>query len=281
MSAIETTSQLLNLLRQKHSQKDGAWIYVEEVPSATGSSYWSGRSFDAVALGCWDSNQRQVIIYEVKASRGDFARELQNPAKRQTAMKLANEFYFVTPHGLVRDDEIPEACGLIVMTKNGAKLRTVKRAQQRHEDRTEIPLAWATALLRHQAKAIEELARSYRYAGKDLTEDDLQVLIREKAPAYVMKEIRDAQLQASKQVQDDVRNRIGELELPIRDALGLDLTAAPGRLNYWQITQALQRRIQHPPMNGVGHMPGQLRRWAAEMDKYLDWAREAKSGDPE
>jgi len=47
------------------------------------------------------------VCYEVKTSRGDFLSELKQPLKRRLGMRYSNEFYFVTPAGLVKAEEIP------------------------------------------------------------------------------------------------------------------------------------------------------------------------------
>jgi hypothetical protein len=53
------------------------------------------------------------VSYEVKTSRADFLAELKRPLKRRIGMRYSNEFYFVTPAGLVTATEIPAECGLI------------------------------------------------------------------------------------------------------------------------------------------------------------------------
>ena len=53
------------------------------------------------------------ICYEIKMSRGDFRTELKNPLKRRIGMRFSNEFYFVTPAGMLDVHEVPPHCGLI------------------------------------------------------------------------------------------------------------------------------------------------------------------------
>ena len=55
----------------------------------------------------------KLVCYEVKTSRADFLAELKHPLKRRIGMRYSNEFYFVTPAGLVNTTEIPAECGLI------------------------------------------------------------------------------------------------------------------------------------------------------------------------
>ena len=49
----------------------------------------------------------------MKTARGDFLSELKHPLKRRIGMRYSNEFYFVTPAGLVNAAEIPADCGLV------------------------------------------------------------------------------------------------------------------------------------------------------------------------
>jgi hypothetical protein len=53
------------------------------------------------------------ICYEIKISRADFKAEMKNPLKKKVGMRYSNEFYFVTPGGLLTVEEIPVECGLV------------------------------------------------------------------------------------------------------------------------------------------------------------------------
>jgi hypothetical protein len=53
------------------------------------------------------------ICYEVKISRSDYLSEMKHPLKRRLGMRYSNEFYFLTPAGMLQPSEIPVECGLI------------------------------------------------------------------------------------------------------------------------------------------------------------------------
>jgi hypothetical protein len=53
------------------------------------------------------------VCYEIKTSRADFFCEMKNPLKRRVGLRYSNEFYFVTPSGLLDVSEVPVECGLI------------------------------------------------------------------------------------------------------------------------------------------------------------------------
>jgi len=103
-------ADLLELLRRRHSDPQ-EWVFCSEVPDGTGGQL--NRFIDAFAINCFHSNDLLKIAYEIKVSRGDFLRELKHDYKRRHAMMLSNQFYFVTPKGLVTPEEIPFDCGLM------------------------------------------------------------------------------------------------------------------------------------------------------------------------
>ena len=49
-------------------------------------------------------------------------------------LDLCHRFYFVAPPGVIRPDEVPVQAGLLVTTKNAARLLTKKRAPEREVD---------------------------------------------------------------------------------------------------------------------------------------------------
>lgn len=100
------------------------WVYAKEFSMLTGWEYMTGlgRFVDGVAFNLWPSgkNGHVIIAFEIKVSRSDFRNELKDPKKREAAVKLADEFYFVTPKGMLRPEEIPHECGLIEVKEDGS-----------------------------------------------------------------------------------------------------------------------------------------------------------------
>jgi len=84
---------------------------------------------DAFAINCWPSKGETAIAYEVKVSRGDFLRELEQPQKRRFAEQVSSECYFAAPFGLLRAAEIPEPWGLMGVSE--LIVRIVKQATVR------------------------------------------------------------------------------------------------------------------------------------------------------
>lgn len=114
------TWAVIEALRRRYSQVDGEWVFFREV--------WR---IDAFAIRCWDSGiGHRRIAFEVKTSRSDFLAEMRKPSKRREALAISHQFFFVVPKGLVRPDEIPPECGLMVVDGD-QRVRIVKHAPVR------------------------------------------------------------------------------------------------------------------------------------------------------
>ena len=122
MSKVQIyANDIVKLLRQRHAED----VFVSECkngPSQVGSHLrldgWAMKKSWASPL---------VIGYEVKVSRSDFLRY----DKWRGYLPMCNCLYFVTAPGVAQESEIPEECGLIVTSTNGARLLTKKKAPYR------------------------------------------------------------------------------------------------------------------------------------------------------
>ena len=93
---------LLNILeRVLHSSKS-EWLFLRELRVGTGFRNSSSQRLDAFALNCLPHTAMRRVCYEVKISRADFLCELRHPLKRRIGMRFSNEFFFVTPPGLLK-----------------------------------------------------------------------------------------------------------------------------------------------------------------------------------
>jgi hypothetical protein len=76
-----------------------AWALVEQVANGTG---WSaGRWLDVIAFGLWPSRGLEVHGIEVKVSRGDWRRELRQPAKADAVASRCDRFWIAASAGIV------------------------------------------------------------------------------------------------------------------------------------------------------------------------------------
>ena len=89
------------------------WIFLRELRVGTGYQRNSAQRLDAFVLNCYAHTSMRRVCYEIKTSRADFLCELKHPLKRRIGLRYSNEFYFVTPSGLLDISEVPVECGLI------------------------------------------------------------------------------------------------------------------------------------------------------------------------
>lgn len=114
-----TATEVLAILQRRHDAR--TWAFFPELRLGTGyGSKWEQR-IDAWAICYYPSKGLQRIAYEIKVSRGDWLAELKQPQKRAGAMEISNLFYFVAPPGVIREDEVPDGCGLMTVCDGDAR----------------------------------------------------------------------------------------------------------------------------------------------------------------
>lgn len=127
------------LVDKRHSESEGEWINLVEFHYIDLFSFhlW-GDWPDAKQAARTGMPQGRVfhkrVAYEIKVTRADFRSEMRKPEKRAGAMALSHQFFFATPPGLVKRDEIPADCGLVEVTAGG-EVKVIKRAPVRKPDR--------------------------------------------------------------------------------------------------------------------------------------------------
>ncbi len=163
---MNRTRLMLDLVAARHPHgpmPSRQWIFAEEVRINTGFGGdrdlslgdpvrigWEQR-IDAYAIHCWESRRHERVAYEVKATRADLRRDLEQPAKQDAALALSNRFYLVLDHKVRYDNlTLPDAWGVMVLTypdptiwdgeqsdqwDHKAKLRKVREAPWRNTDK--------------------------------------------------------------------------------------------------------------------------------------------------
>ena len=105
--------RLLSILQARLHSSESEWLFLRELKVGTGRRNGSIQRLDAFALNCLPHQAMKRVCYEVKLSRADYLCELRHPLKRRIGMRYSNEFYFVTPAGLLEISEVPVDCGLM------------------------------------------------------------------------------------------------------------------------------------------------------------------------
>lgn len=136
------------------------YAFFEELRIGGGFSKDSEQRFDAYSICYFPSKRNVTSCFEIKISRNDYLSEMKKPKKRRAGLRLANEFYFVTPEGLLEVTEVPVECGLMEVTESG-HIKTIIHAPFRDVE----PPTWLfTASIARRAMVQEgtpELEKMY------------------------------------------------------------------------------------------------------------------------
>lgn len=168
---------LEKLIEKRHADRT-QWAVIHELRAGVGFSQRGvDRRIDVAAFNCWPSKGLHRVAYEMKRSRGDFMREIDNPKKRQWVEANFHQTYFVVSHGVCKPEEVPESWGLFVATKAGDKLIRKKAAQ--HRDIEPLPELVALSAIRALAEENHKLsARHYYYEGMWIQQHQLDELVK-------------------------------------------------------------------------------------------------------
>lgn len=106
------TEQVMAALAARHSPP--AWAFLPEVRSGTGYLR-AVRTADAFAMSLWPSRGLELHGFEVKVSRGDWLRELKDPAKAEDLFAFCDRWWLVVgARDIVKPGELPPTWGLMV-----------------------------------------------------------------------------------------------------------------------------------------------------------------------
>ncbi len=136
------SADIVSILHAYYTRR--SWIFLPELRAGTGYQKWAETRLDGWAIMPVPSGRFLRHTLEIKTSRSDFLRELKQPTKRRMGLLLANEFYFVTPPGIAKIEEIPPECGLIEIHQVEARNRFLlpDAVEQYFDLRTVLPAPW-------------------------------------------------------------------------------------------------------------------------------------------
>lgn len=122
------------------------------------------RRIDSVAFRMWGGSGRryQLLGFEIKVSRADWRRELEQFHKAKDWSEAVDEFFIVAPPGVVPAEELPKGWGLLEV--RGSKL-FLKAHAARTETRRDMPREVAARLMDRQAR---ELAKARADVSQEL-----------------------------------------------------------------------------------------------------------------
>lgn len=150
------------------------YALFEQVANATG---YGARSWvDAVVMCLWPSDGLNRMAFEVKISRADFLNELANPTKNAWARHVCNEFWFVAPKDVIKEEELPEGDGWL--RPHGKGLAIVRHAKRKQaDDSVEFIAALARSMQKQKDWAKADLIKE----ALDTSQDYQKALAYERA----------------------------------------------------------------------------------------------------
>lgn len=115
-----TTGMIMERLRKRYAAP--AYGFLTEVGDATGMAH--RRWADALAMSLYPSRGLELIGIEVKASRSDWVKERDTPAKAEAIAKYCDRWYLVVGDAsIVKPGELPPTWGLIVPRGDGLAVK--------------------------------------------------------------------------------------------------------------------------------------------------------------
>jgi len=116
---------------------------------------WNRRTADAIAMNLWKSRGLTLRGFEVKISRSDMRRELDDPSKAEGVARFCDEWYLVVPKGLVKDQaqDVPSGWGIMEADETKDGLRTL-RAATRNPDPSPLTRGFLAQVLKGAARMV-------------------------------------------------------------------------------------------------------------------------------
>lgn len=113
ISDKEKTEIMLNALIQKHTVwgKARSNVIFPELRLGSGYCGVAERRIDLFVISSAEGNTSTA--FEIKASRGDFLKDINNDLKQRGARLYSNYVYYVAPKGMIKSEEIPVWAGLL------------------------------------------------------------------------------------------------------------------------------------------------------------------------
>lgn len=117
-----TSAHIIQSLSAKYKLPE--YAFLTEVRNSVGFSS-RVRTADAMAMSLWPSRGLYMTGFEVKVSRADWKKELEQPQKAEELARFCKMWFIACPDKMIDKDEVPLGWGLIHVKDDGG-LRYVK-----------------------------------------------------------------------------------------------------------------------------------------------------------
>lgn len=175
MASKITATEIRALLREKY-ENDRQFAIAEEVGNATGLE--QKRRLDMVVVDCFRSSGYSIHGFEIKVSKADLRRELQDSSKHNIFFPSIDYFSLAAPADVVDVDIVPKSWGLYLvdrMPDGATKLRTYRKPLSLHDERMqEMGRDFAVCLMRalyNQSPSESQIALAKEEARKEALSD--------------------------------------------------------------------------------------------------------------
>lgn len=144
-----TEFELFKSLKSHYPPREFALI--PQVGNRTG--FGTSRHADALALGLWPSRGMRLHGFEIKSHRGDWVRELADPAKAEEISQFCNHWWIVAANdAIVKDGELPPTWGLYVF--NPEKESLIRKVAAPTKEAKTPGLDFIAAMLRRAQEVV-------------------------------------------------------------------------------------------------------------------------------
>lgn len=121
-----TAADVINALASKYRAPE--YAFLTEVRNSVGFSS-KVRTADAMAMSLWPSRGLYMTGFEVKVSRADWKKELEQPEKAEELARFCKMWFVACPEKMINKDEVPPGWGLIHVKDDGG-LKYIKPAPE-------------------------------------------------------------------------------------------------------------------------------------------------------
>lgn len=108
-------SDIINALAARYKAPE--YAFLTDVRNSVGFSA-KVRTADAMAMSLWPSRGLYMTGFEVKVSRADWKKELEQPEKAEEMARFCKHWFIACPDKLIDKDEVPPGWGLIYVKED-------------------------------------------------------------------------------------------------------------------------------------------------------------------
>jgi len=143
----------------KNTYPAGAYSVLQHVPTTTGIPEGKERYSDCLIFSHWPSRGVYITGVEIKCSKADLLRELNDPTKSEAFARYCKFWYIAAPKGIVDVNELPDNWGLMETARS--KMKVVKKAKE-NESVEPPPTGFTSAIMRRfYEQEVCQSSRSY------------------------------------------------------------------------------------------------------------------------